>query len=93
MEHPPPYADTDPRAFAAWVEIQRRMTPGEKLAATLAASAFVMRLQEDGVRRLYPEASGREVFLRAAARRLDRETMIRAYGWDPEEHADSGGRT
>lgn len=88
-----PYADTDPRAFAAWVDLQRRMTPGEKLAAVFAATEFVMRLQEDGVRRLYPEASPREVFLRAAARRLDRETMIRAYGWDPEAHGDAGRGT
>jgi hypothetical protein len=29
-------------------------------------------------------AGEREVFLRVAARRLDRETMIKAYGWDPE---------
>lgn len=43
-----PYADTDPRAFAAWVELQRRITPGEKLAAGFAATEFVMRLQEYG---------------------------------------------
>lgn len=79
-----------PARFAAWVELQRRMTLGEKLAAVVAATEFVMRLQEDGVRRLYPEASPREVFLRAAARRLDRETMIRAYGWDPEAPGGAG---
>jgi len=38
------------------------------------------------VRAMYPEASEREIFLRVAARRLDRETMVRAYGWDPELH-------
>lgn len=36
--------------------------------------------------RMYPEADEREVFLRVAARRLDRESMIKAYGWDPDEH-------
>lgn len=39
-----------------------------------------------GVRMQYPDADEREVFLRAAARRLDRATMIGAYGWDPLEH-------
>ena len=43
-----------------------------------------MRLAEDNVRKLHPEFSEREVFLSAASRRLDRQTMIRAYGWDPE---------
>ena len=41
---------------------------------------------------MYPEAGEREVFLRAAARRLSRETMMAVYGWDPEAHADRGGR-
>jgi hypothetical protein len=35
---------------------------------------------------MYPQASEREVFLRVAARRLDRDSMIRAYGWDPALH-------
>ena len=29
-------------------------------------------------------ASEREVLMRLAARHLDRDTMIRAYGWDPK---------
>jgi hypothetical protein len=33
-----------------------------------------------------PDAGDREVFLRVAARRLDRETMIQVYGWDPDLH-------
>jgi hypothetical protein len=35
---------------------------------------------------MYPDAGEREVFLRVAARRLDRETMIKVYGWDPKLH-------
>jgi hypothetical protein len=35
---------------------------------------------------MYPRAGEREVFLRVAARRLDRETMLRVYGWDPDLH-------
>ena len=79
-------ADTDAKAFEVFIELQRKMTPGEKLACVLESSAMMMALAEAGVRRLYPHASDREVFLRAAARRLDRDTMIRAYGWDPLAH-------
>lgn len=78
--------DTDQRAFEVLVGLNRRMTPGEKLAAVFNLSSMLMRFSEGNVRRLYPNANEREVFLRAAARRLDRETMIRVYGWDPQEH-------
>ncbi len=37
-----------------------------------------------GLRRRYPEADGRELLRRYAALVLDRETVIRVYGWDPE---------
>ena len=33
----------------------------------------------------YPEATEREITLRLASRTLDRETMIKAFGWDPAE--------
>ena len=78
------YSDTDPRALEVFIEAHRRMSAGEKVAAVLEMSEFLMRLAEDNVRKLHPEFSEREVFLSAASRRLDRETMIRAYGWDPE---------
>ncbi len=78
------YSDTDARALEVFLETQRRLSPGEKIAAVLEMSEFLLRLAEDNVRKLHPEFSEREVFLSAASRRLDRETMIRVYGWDPE---------
>ena len=78
-------ADTDSKAFEVLVDLQRKMSGGEKVACALKTSAMLMALAEANVRKLYPHASAREIFLRSAARRLDRETMIRAYGWDPEE--------
>ncbi len=62
------------------------MTPGERLARMFELCAFHDGLQYASVRKMYPDASEREVFLRVAARRLDRDTMIRVYGWDPELH-------
>jgi predicted RNA-binding Zn ribbon-like protein len=82
--HPPEFTDTDPRAMEVWLDLLRRMSPGEKLAAALHLSELALRMSEAGVRAAYPRASDREVFLRAAARRLPRESLIRVYGWDPE---------
>jgi hypothetical protein len=48
-------------------------------------SDAIRRLAEDGVRGLYSRADEREVFLRTAARFLDRETMLKVYGWAPED--------
>jgi len=76
------YSDTDPKALEVFLGLQRRMTAGEKIRAVFALHEMLWRLSESSVRKLYPEADEREVFLRAAARRLDRETMIRVYGWD-----------
>ncbi len=37
-----------------------------------------------GLRLLYPQADEHKLRLREAARRLGRDTMILAYGWDPD---------
>jgi hypothetical protein len=92
MEHPQPYTDTDPRAMEVWLDLMRRMPAGRKLESVFALNRLAIELSEAGVRMAYPEAGDREIFLRAAARRLSRDLMIRAYGWDPDAHGNSGGR-
>ena len=77
------FCDTHPRALEVLIRRQREMTVSEKLEAVLSLNAFVRRLQEAGEREMHPDADDREIFLRAASRRLDRDTMIRAYRWDP----------
>lgn len=86
MEHAPAYADTDPRAMEVWIETLRRKSFDEKLAMVFEMIEMGMELTRRGVRMRHPEADEREVFLRAAAIRLGRDLMIRAYGWDPDEH-------
>ena len=90
MTHPEEFTDTDPRAMEVWLDLQRRMTAGEKLAATLKASEFLLKTWETEVRIEHPDAGEPEVRLRVAARHLSRDLMIRAYGWDPEIHGISG---
>jgi hypothetical protein len=77
------FSDTDPRALEVFLRIQREMPAGRKIAAVFEMTDMVLNLAEPGVREMYPQADDREVFLRVAARHLDRETMIRVYGWDP----------
>jgi hypothetical protein len=80
------FSDTDPRAREIQLEILRKKSPEERLLMALRMSDFAFRVSEAGVRARYPDASEREVFLRAAALRVPRDLMIRAYGWDPDEH-------
>src|SRR5260370_7975577 len=76
-------ADTDSKAFEVLIDLQRKMSPGDKLACVLKSSAMLMALTEASVRKLYPHASDREVFLRSAARRLAPHPMIRAHACAP----------
>jgi len=70
-----------------WLGLLRGKTPGERIEMVFELTDFALRMAESGVRVRHPDASEREVFLRSAALRLPRELMIRAYGWDPEQHA------
>jgi hypothetical protein len=80
------FRDTDPRALEVFLDLQRKMPIPEKLRKTLDLMTLLRNVAEAGVRAAHPEADDREVFLRTAARSLDRATMIRVYGWDPLAH-------
>ena len=82
-------ADTDPKAFRALIKIRRNMTFDERFRQFLEMTEMVLRAYEDRVRRDYPHAGEREVFLRAAALRLGDDTVRRVYGWSPGESAAS----
>jgi len=75
-----------------WLDLLRRMPPGEKIESVFSLNRMAIQFSEAGVRMAYPNADGREVFLRAASRRLSRDLMIRVYGWDPGTDEDSSGR-
>jgi hypothetical protein len=90
MMHPKEFTDTDPRAMEVWLDLLRQKAPGERLSTTLGLADLALKMAEAGVRKTFPQAPDREVFLRVAARHLPRELMIRAYGWDPETNGDAG---
>ena len=90
MKHPPEFTDTDPRAMEVWLDLLRRMTPGERIAAALDLTNLALQMSAAGVRSAFPEANDQEVLVRVAARYLPRELMIRAYQWDPESNGHAG---
>jgi hypothetical protein len=79
------YADTDPKALEVFIDLQRKMTPAQKIEAVFEANELVWEMAEARERQLHPGAEEREIFLRLAARHLDRETMMRVYGWYPPD--------
>ena len=78
--------DTSPKAAEVYLKLHRAMTQSERIARIFELCDFQAALQQASVRAMYPHADEKEVLLRVAARRFDRETMIKAYGWDPELH-------
>jgi hypothetical protein len=78
-------SDTPPEIEEILLEGYRRMTPAERLLRALDMSKAVQQLALARIRAQYgPNLSEREERLRLAALWIDRETMIRAFGWDPE---------
>lgn len=80
------YEDTNPAALQVFLQLHRNLSPGERMARIFEMTSFQESLQQASVRKMYPNAGEREVFLRVAARRLDREIMIRVFDWDPDLH-------
>ena len=76
--------DTHPDALRAYLKIQSQIPAEEKLRCVVEMYDIMIALQTAEVRRLHPEASDREVFLRVTARRLGPELMKKVYGWQQD---------
>lgn len=81
----PQSPDTDPQVERVQIEIWRRMSAADKFGVVLQLNELTQELARQGIRERHPDADEREVFLRLVSTWLDRTTMIRAYGVDPEE--------
>lgn len=80
-----PLSDTSPGARRFLVEGYRRMPPAEKLRRVFSLNRALEQLQRARITADYGEISEREMQLRLASLRLGRETMIKVFGWDPNE--------
>ena len=75
--------DTDPEIERLQVEANRRMTPAEKLACVVDLNRTAEAMAAARLRKQYGLLDDAELELRLAALRLDRETMVEVFGWDP----------
>ena len=82
-EYVPQSRDTSEKAERFWFDRLRAMEPWQKLAMVARLNRQARTLALAGQRIRHPDATERELRLRVAATRHDRETMIRAFGWDP----------
>jgi hypothetical protein len=77
--------DTSPEAERFLIEGYRRMSPSDKLERVFSLNRMIEQLQRARLTADYGEMPEREMRLRLASLRLGRETMVKAFGWDPEE--------
>lgn len=64
----------------------RQMTPSEKMRMVAELNETVEAVALTGLRLRHPDASERELRLRLATIRYGRELVIKAFGWDVDEH-------
>lgn len=64
----------------------RQASPSQKAERMFGMARMVNELARAELRRRYPDATPREIDLRLRSRTLDRDTMLRAFGWDPDLH-------
>jgi hypothetical protein len=84
-------ADTSPEAWQVFLDLQRKMSPSEKLQRTLEWSDMIRKFAEAGMRQRYPEADERELFLRMARQNLGPELFRKVYGDD--DNGSAGQRS
>ncbi len=78
-------SDTSPEAERIIIEGYRRMTPTQKLQRVESLNRALVLLQKARIRADYGDIPDEEMRMRLGALRLGRETMIKVFGWDPEE--------
>jgi len=78
-------ADTQPDALRLYLDLNHAMSPQQKLDAIFEMQETMNATLAAQERALHPNATDREIFLRAAARRLGPELVRRAYGWVAHE--------
>ena len=78
------FEDTDEDAERVLIDLTRATPIWKKFEQVVAATALTRKFALAGLRARYPDATEQELKLRLGALVLDRDTMIKVYGWDPE---------
>jgi hypothetical protein len=77
--------DTDLQIERLQIERYRTMTASEKLARVIDLNRTAESMATLRLERQYGPLEPRELELRLAALRMDRQTMIEVFDWDPKE--------
>ena len=72
--------DTTPEAWKVLMDLIRRIPPEERLQRCIELSDAIRLAAEAGLREAYPQASEREIFLRAARQKLGTALFQTVYG-------------
>lgn len=75
--------DTHPAMQQILLQGYRRMTPLQKLQKVNQLTLAVQQMALARIRTQYPADDGRTHLLRLASLRIDRDTMMAAFHWDP----------
>ena len=79
------FADTDEATERKLIELTRQMPDEKKLRILFSQIETGRQLALAGLKNRYPKALQEELKKRYAALVLDRETVMKIYGWDPEK--------
>ena len=85
MAREPLFSDTDEETERVLLELVRAIPAGRKFQQIAEAAETCRAFALAGLRSRYPDATEAEIRRRLAAVVLDRESVIQAYGWDPEK--------
>jgi len=77
--------DTHPEIEKMIIEGYRKMTPRQKLQKVSELNKSIQQIALARIRKQYGNISEREQRLRLASLWLDRDIMIKVFGWDPQE--------
>ena len=78
--------DTDIQTEQVLLQLYRKMTPEQRAERLSAMWRAMQSLAEAQIRFRYPKIEERELRLRVASRRIPRQLMVEAFGWDPLEN-------
>lgn len=76
--------DTPSEIQKILIDGYRRMTPQQKFKTVNELNKSILQLALARIRAQYGDISEREQRLHLASLWLDRETMIKVFGWDPK---------
>lgn len=79
--------DTSEEFERIWFARLRTLGPARRWHMVARLRQQTEELALAGLRLRYPDATARELRLRLAATRYDRDTMLQAFGWDPQAHS------